>query len=95
MRIYTLILRLRISARTKTTDMTLWTDIRTDGHTDRHTDGHCSRDSDIMLYWLLPRKHKKFMLYCVALNTSRSNRKRPFSVQKKSVLQPAIQASHS
>ena len=52
MRIYTLILRLRISARTKTTEMTLWTDIRTDGHTDRHTDGHCSRDSDIMLYWL-------------------------------------------
>ena len=34
MRIYTLILRLRISAGTKTIEMTLWTDIRTDGHTD-------------------------------------------------------------
>ena len=52
MRIYTLILRLRISAGTKTIEMTLWTDIRTDGHTDAHTDGHCSRDSDIVLYWL-------------------------------------------
>ena len=47
MRIYTLILRLRISARTKGIEMTLWTDIRTDRHTDGHTDRHCSRDSDI------------------------------------------------
>ena len=52
MRIYTLILRLRISAGTKGIEMTLWTDIRTDRHTDGHTDRHCSRDSDIMLYWL-------------------------------------------
>ena len=83
MRIYTLILRLHISARTKAIEMTLWTDIQTDGHTHGHTDGHCSRDSDIVLYWLKARRHKKFMLYCVALNTTRSNRKRPFGVKKK------------
>ena len=38
MRIYTLILRLRISARTKMIEMSLWTDIHTDRHTDGHTD---------------------------------------------------------
>ena len=65
MRIYTLILRLRISARTKMIEMSLWTDIHTDRHTDGHTDGHCSKDSDIVLYLLKARKHKKFMLYCV------------------------------
>ena len=52
MRIYSLILRLCISARTKTIEMTLWTDIQTDGHMDGHTGGHSSRDSDIVLYWL-------------------------------------------